>query len=64
MNRLFEESQVKLMLDESIWSEEDLIRACSPRCAHLVKLKLMKHASPEGPKIWLTLLRTWGLRWC
>lgn len=45
MLRLSAVSQIPLMLDESIHTEEDVERAADSRCAQFVKFKLMKAGS-------------------
>ena len=45
IERLARRSSVPLMLDESIWTEADVVRAASIPGVEFVKLKLVKHGS-------------------
>jgi L-Ala-D/L-Glu epimerase len=46
MQQLAEFSPLPLMLDESIWSREDVEKTVELACAKYIKLKLVKHSSP------------------
>ncbi len=47
MRKLAPLSSLRLMLDESIYGEDDIDRTCGYGCAKLIKLKLMKAGSFE-----------------
>jgi len=51
-----------VMLDESIYGEEDIRRAADLRCADYIKLKLMKMGSLDRLANGLELIRTLGMK--
>lgn len=48
MSTMVRQTSIPLMLDESIWQEQDIIKTAELGCAKYVKLKLFKHCSPEN----------------
>jgi len=62
MKRLSEISPIPLMLDESINTEEDLIRTIELKCASYVKFKLMKAGSLANLASLISIAREAGLK--
>jgi O-succinylbenzoate synthase len=61
MRKLSRISSVPLMLDESIWSEDDILKTYDLKCARFVKLKLFKHSSFKKTLKLINLAKDKGL---
>ena len=62
MVELKKESPVPLMLDESIWTEEHILKTIELDCAEYVKLKLFKHGSVNETKRLINLSQNSDLK--
>ncbi len=61
MKKLAQISPLPLMLDESIWNEDDILKTIALKCAKFIKLKLVKHASPARALRLITIAKEAGL---
>ncbi len=55
-------SPIPLMLDESIWNKNDILKTAKSDCAHYVKLKLFKHVTPKHTMELIKLAHELGLK--